>query len=154
MTDIISVLRKIVALEGKLAELYEWLGKVFADDRELGAFFFKLSLDEKQHRDLAAYQLKVAVKNRGMFGNVGVNVDHMENFIQRVDSFRSSAPKTPENAFKFVLQIENSLCEQYYATVMKESNEDVAALINTLSRECDNHYRECLEMAKKRASIG
>lgn len=156
MTDIISALKKIELMEGKLSELYAWFSKVFEDNREFASFFFKLSLDEKQHRDLVTFQLKLARNNRGLFGNTVVSVDHIESFIKKLDDFRTTNPDRPqaEAVFPFVLQIENSLCEQYYSSVMEQSNEDVAELVKTLSKECDNHYRECLEMAKKHKFVG
>ncbi len=148
MVDTMLVLMRIEELEGKVGELYEWLSELFKDEKEASSFFARLTSDEKQHKELAAYQIRVVRKNRSMFPEVDVDLKVIEDELSKVGKFRDSSP-TLESALRFALQIEKSLCEQYFKDVLKQSNKEVSALIDNLARACKDHYRDVLEMAGK-----
>ncbi len=148
MVDTMLVLMRIEELEGKVGDLYEWLSELFKEEKEVSSFFARLTSDEKQHKELAAYQIRVVRKNRSMFPEVDVDLKVIEDELSKVGKFRDSSP-TLESALRFALQIEKSLCEQYFKDVLKQSNKEVSALIDNLARACKDHYRDVLEMARK-----
>lgn len=148
MVDTLLVLMRIEELEGKVGELYKWLSELFKDEKEVSSFFSGMSSDEKQHRELAAYQIRVVRKNRSMFPDVDVDLKVIEDELSKVGKFRDSSP-TVESALRFALEIEKSICEQYYKDVLKQSNKEVATLIDNLAKACEDHYKDVLEIAKK-----
>ncbi len=148
MADVLSVLMRIEELEGKISELYEWLSKVFDNDKEIKSFFAKMTSDERQHKELAAYQIRVVRKNRSMFSDIDVDLSVIEGELNEVRRYRSGSP-TVESALRFALQIEKSLCEQYFKDVLKQSNKEISTLIDNLARACEDHYKNVLAIAKK-----
>jgi hypothetical protein len=80
MISVITMLSRMEALEDGLAELYEWLSKRFSDSAVSG-FFIRLSLDEKAHRDLVRYQVRMVRSDRKLFPDV-------EADLAAVDSVR------------------------------------------------------------------
>ncbi len=148
MADILLVLMRIEELEGRMSELYQWLSKVFDSDKEASSFFAKMSLDEKQHKELAGYQVRVVRKNRSMFADIDVDLSIIEGELSKVRQFRNDSP-TVDSAIRFALEIEKSLCEQYYKDALKQSNKEVSALIDNLAKACEDHYKDVVEIAKK-----
>jgi rubrerythrin len=148
MPDVMLVLMRIEELEGKISELYEWLSKLFNDKKEVSSFFARMSLDEKQHKDLAGYQIRVVRKNRSIFPDIEADLSVIEGQLSKIGQFRSGVP-TPESAIRFALEIEKHLCEQYYREVLKQSNKEISTLIDNLAKACEDHYKDCLEFAKK-----
>ncbi len=148
MADILLVLMRIEELEGKLSELYEWLSSVLDDNKEIGSFFAGMSLDEKQHKDLAGYQVRLVRKNRAMFSDIDVDLSVIEGELSKVRQFRMDSP-TVDSAVKFALEIEKSLCEQYYKDVLKQSNKEVSTLIDNLAKACEDHYKSVQKISKK-----
>lgn len=149
MTNAVSVLKKIEELEGSLAELYSWLSMLFSGNQEISSFFFNLSLEEKQHMDIAAYQVRVVRRNPLLFDKIEVDMKIIEDYLGKIERFRHGPAPTEEGALRLTMDLENSLCEKYYAIVMKQSNKELASVINSLASACKDHYNNCLEMAEK-----
>ena len=149
MTNVVSVLKKIEELEGSLAELYSWLSTLFSDNQVISSFFFNLSLEEKQHKDIAAYQVRVIRRNPLLFDKIEVNMNIIEDYLVKIKQVRHEPVPTKEEALKLTLDLENSLCEKYYALAMRQSNKEFASVINALASACKDHYSICLEIAEK-----
>ena len=149
MADVIAVLKKIETLEGRISELYKWLGSLFSGDQEISSFFNRLSAEEQQHRNIALYQLRVVRKSPLMFDQIEVAPSFIDEAMANLKHLRDNPTPTIKEALELSLELENCLCEEYYSSVMKQSNPEFAAVIDSLASACKDHHRGFLEMASK-----
>ncbi len=149
MTDILTVLDNTALLEENLAKFYEWLGEKFSHNKELRAFYHQMSFDELAHRDLVKYQIRVVRKEKDQFSDVDISLDYLKDISEKVMEHRKNDLPSVEDSLRQTVEIENSLAERYFETVIKQSNKGFAALIQNLGDSSKEHLERCLEMAKK-----
>lgn len=145
--DILSVLTKLAQLESEAAKLYEWFSSLFTDDEKAREFFKKLSQEEQAHYDLVKYQERVVRKAPKDFGPVDVNMAAIERTLTRIVEFRGTNPSL-KDAIRFSLDIETEIAEQYAATIMDQSNKDMAAMMKGLTAGIkEDHYKQLIAFA-------
>jgi hypothetical protein len=149
MVNIVMILSRMEQLEGGLAELYEWLSGQFPDSADVSGFFFRLSLDEKAHRDLVRYQLRMVRGDRKLFPDVEGDLSVLDTVAKRIKQFRDSASPTLQHSLRFAVEVESSIAEHYVSTILGRSNPAIAGLIENLCRASGGHLKECREMAGK-----
>ncbi len=151
MVNVITILSRIEELEGGLAEVYEWLSGQFHDSADVSGFFFRLSLDEKAHRDLVRYQVRMVRGDRKLFPDVEADLQAVDFVLHKVKQFRDSGSPTLQHSLRFAVDVESSVAEHYVSTALGRSNPAIAGLIENLSRASSGHLKECREMAEKHA---
>jgi rubrerythrin len=145
--DILSVLTKLAQLESEASKLYEGFSTLFTDDEKAREFFKKLSQDEQAHYDLVKYQERVVRKAPKDFGPVDVNMAAIERTLTRIVEFRGANPSL-KDAIRFSLDVETEIAEQYAATIMDQSNKDMAAMMNGLTAGIkEDHYKQLIAFA-------
>lgn len=147
--DIVFSLRQIKRLEGALNELYGLLGGQFFDNDEIRTFFLQLSLEEKEHFDLASYQLSVVQKNRHLFSDLDMDMDVFTDVLMKVIDFRRNSLPSIKEALQFTAEIENLIYKQYYLLIKRQPIKEFSALIKRLASDSSNHLQMCIKMAKK-----
>jgi rubrerythrin len=148
MTDVLVVLNKLGELENEVGKLYQWLSTVFADDEKAGAFFSKLSVDEKAHFDLVKYQERVVRKAPRDFAGVEVNLAALDKLVADITQFRKTSPSL-RDAIRFALDVETEVAESYATTIMDQSNKNFAELTKSLTANSkEDHYKQLLRFAQ------
>jgi hypothetical protein len=142
-------LKRIQELEGTLAECYEWLSKCFCEKEQVSAFFYRLSLDELGHRDLASYQARIVMMNPMLFPAVQVDLASLESVIATIKKFRRESLPSLEETLRVCHDIEAGLAEDYTTTVLGLTHPPMAKLIDSLSEGCKKHHSRIMEFAQQ-----
>ena len=140
---ILNVLDTMETFEGMMAETYEWLSEIFADDEDAAAFFTRMSRDEVGHRNLVRYEKKLVRENPTAFGEVTVKPEIIDEAIRKVELFRrSEPPPTLTQALTFSMMMENDVVERLHRDAILMTNPTLAGLINSLARADAAHEKE------------
>lgn len=149
MQDIITILSKTEKLEESLSELYRWLSNALSSNQEISDFFRLLSLDETSHRDIVRYQIRVVRKDKHLFPDISADVEYVEDALQKIREFRSNSFPSIESSLRFAVEMESSIAEKFFTSIMKQCNKEFAALVDNMSCACRGHLTKCIEMANK-----
>jgi len=139
--DIVKALTALKKLELKMQELYEFYNKTFSEDKEAAGFFFELSLEEKSHADLIAYQLRNIRQDRSKFNDVDFDIEPLKQFMGEVEAIISSEkPISLVDALKLSMDFECNALEYHCRTLIRKSNPELGELIDRLGSDDKLHY--------------
>ena len=147
---ITQAFRPMVELEKELAALYDSWADRFSSDREASALFAKLSRDERSHASLIEYQQRIFQKNPQFKTGVSIDVATIEAELAAVRALRAKPPASVAQAVTIAAGIETSTGDGHYRSALTEANEEVARLLNSLSREDGAHVAALREFAASR----
>ena len=143
--------RPMIALEKELAALYGAWAERFSSDKEASQLFAKLSREEAGHASLIEYQQRIHQKNRQFEKDVQIESAAIETTIGEIRSLRTGAPPSSvAQAVSLALGMETSAAETHFKNALRQANEEVARLLNTLGKEDGAHLAALKEFATKR----
>jgi len=152
--DLLKALKPIEEVEAELSLLYEWFSRQNHLDAEAGAFFARLSHDEKSHQQIVQYQRRIVARNTRIFEGVELDVDEITRTVQNVKSLMASPPPADLDAMiRITLEFENGTAEKYYRTAMTQANPEVGEFLQRLGLSSANHYKTVLEFAELRGIL-
>jgi len=146
--NIVSAIKEIQLYKKRTAELYTWLSGHFAEDENARSFFFRMTMREQSHLDLARYQIRTMRKSNIDFDDTEINVEFFKNRISMIEDFRSSLPTFREALF-FVSRLERGTPLCYCSLLMSKSNKQFAELLSNLSITCNMHCDDMREFIEK-----
>jgi rubrerythrin len=149
--DILKIFFRLEKFERLMRTLYEKHSKLFADDREASGLFYRLSLDEKSHEELVRYQNRLVKKSPEHFAEAEADMVAIEEAVSKVKTAlnRSTEPSL-EEAVMFAIDLEGSAIEGYHRSLMKQSNQEAARLVDSLGTETNDHLQTLLNFAVMR----
>lgn len=147
--DIFKVFDSIEKLELKISELYQYFHKLFTDEKEAGALFFRLSLDEQSHADLIKYQRRLARQNKNLSKDIEMDISRVDKLISGIDKIIGShKPLSLREAIKLSIEIENDTMEYHGRHALIKGHPEIAELLKNLSGEDQEHINLLRELAK------
>lgn len=151
---IYQVLSKLERVEGKMAELYEWLSEVFESDPEASGLFFRMSLQEKSHSRLLKYGKKLVHRSPDEFEDVDFDAETVDALLASVDEFRaqSTEPSLAQALF-FAMQVECHPAENSHRDVLSVSNPEISQVIRSLAIADAEHHDTLRAFAQQRQEV-
>jgi rubrerythrin len=146
--DFWTILKRIEELEDKLALCYEHLQKIFYYNPSVASFFFRMSTDEKSHRDIVRYQLRIFQRNKAAFSNIDLDMSKIDDVLAGINKIIIAEPSIKE-ALQFTVEIENSAAEFYFISAGAQSNPELSALLENFSAACKAHYADVLNFMEE-----
>lgn len=143
--------RPMIELEKELSALYASWADRFSSDKEASQLFAKMSREEAGHANLIEYQQRIHKKNRQFEKEVKIEPSAIETTIGEIRKLRTSAPPSSvAQAVSLALGMEASAAETHFKNALRQANEEVARLLNTLGKEDSAHLAALKEFATKR----
>lgn len=143
--------RPMIELEKELAALYGSWADRFSSDKEASQLFAKLSREESGHASLIEYQQRIHQKNRQFEKDVQIEPTALDAMIAELRALRTGPPpKSVSHAILIALGMETSAAETHFKNALRQANEEVARLLNSLSKEDGAHLATLKEFATKR----
>ncbi|MGK2859800.1 MAG: ferritin family protein [Thermoanaerobaculia bacterium] len=143
--------RPMIDLEKELSALYGSWADRFSSDTEASQLFARMSREESGHASLIEYQQRIHQKNRQFEKEVQIEPSAIEATIAEIRTLRTSAPPSSvAHAVTLALGMETSAAETHFKNALRQANEEVAKLLNTLGKEDGAHLAALKEFATKR----
>ncbi len=146
----IAMLRKAEALETQIGLLYEWLSTVLVESPDACAAFFRLSLEEKSHANIVAYQRRTLASDlrgadeSGLLDTLGTSIDSL---LQAITDFRASTPRpTVDEAVRMAIFLESSAIEKIHGGIIAAACPELASLGNQLGRYDRRHLQNLQDL--------
>lgn len=134
--DIFSVLNKIEKIEQKASELYHHYHTLFLNDEEASFFFYKMSVEEKGHRNLAQYVKRLARQNPKLFGDVDFSHTDLAKIENRLDSELNRKPNPSlMQAIDIAEELEITCAEAYLRNLPLKANPILTDLNTSLGEK-------------------
>jgi rubrerythrin len=149
--EIMKALHELKQFEIKAQELYGHYQGLFQEDKEAAGFFLAISDEEKSHADIIEFQIKLARKNKKLFGDVEFDIKPVSVLVDKMDSqIRSAQPVSLESAIQFSISLEMDSIEHFYRTLMAKSNPEVVEFICKLGADEKEHVDKLNSFAASR----
>lgn len=134
--DIFTALKKIEEIEQKASELYRHYHLIFKSDQEASFFFYKMSVEERGHRNLIQYVKMIAEQNPELFSTISFPetlfskiYTHFENEIRR------RPLPTLLQAINILEELEIDLGEAYLRNLPLKNNPILTDLYSALGEK-------------------
>ncbi len=148
--NVIGILRKLETFEEQLGRLYEWLSTVFEGNPDVSGAFFRLSLEERAHARLVAYQRRTITFDRhvvdggDLFGDVSREIDVALGVIS---DFRASCSNpTLEEAVALATTLETSAAEKIHRAAVTLVCSELGALVRQLGGDDRKHWQNLKDL--------
>ncbi|MFB3851176.1 MAG: hypothetical protein ACE14Q_04530 [Acidobacteriota bacterium] len=134
--DIVAALNKMECIEKLASDLYKHYHSIFLDDAEASYFFYKMSIEEKGHRNLIQYVKRLVRQNPKLFSNVDVDYEHFDKLEKRLNEEikRKPYPSLSE-AIGVTEEIEIVIGEAYIRNLPLAKNPILTDLYNSLGEK-------------------
>ena len=146
--DALKALELIEQVETSLGDMYGELRRLFADDKEMSGLFAQLEAEEANHANMATMQKRIVRAKPADFKDVDFNFSDLRSVLDHVAVVRT----IPRNRLAEILVqcylIESSMVEQYVVLALRESNAEMAQLIEMLSHGFRDHLTALAGQAK------
>ena len=150
--QILTVLSAVGRIENKVAEHYQWLSNVFADDPEASGFFFRMCMQEKSHANLVSFAKKLAHRSPTDFSEIEVDLGVVDDLLDDLRTFRANNPNPSlAQALAFSMKIEGHDAETIHRSLVIQSNPEIANIINNLAKADSEHFHMLENFAHQRA---
>jgi rubrerythrin len=151
---IYEVLSRLERIESKMADFYEWLSEVFADDSDASGLFFRMSLQEKSHASLLRYGKKLVHRSPNEFEDVDFDASPVDALLISVDRFReASSEPSLADALLFAMKVECHPAENSHRNVISVSNPEIGQVIESLAIADEEHHQTLKSFAQERADV-
>jgi rubrerythrin len=151
----LTVLEAMEKIEDALAQVYEWLARLYAGDEEAAGFFARLSQDEIGHRNLVRYERRLVESAPDEFGeSIDVPVEAFNETVRSVHDFCARRPTpTLTQALVFAMTVEASVAENLHRDAIITSSPDLQALIRSLGKADEAHRQELETFLNRRREL-
>ena len=158
--NIDGMLRKAEALETQLGLLYEWLSTVLVESPAACGAFFRLSMEERSHANLVAYQRRMLSRDllgagdQGLFDTLATRIDCLLHVIA---DFRAASPRpTVAEAVRMAISLETSAVETVHRDAVAVACPELASLVSQLGADDRRHLQNLhdLVVEQDRAAKG
>jgi rubrerythrin len=140
--------------ELKMAELYRVYSELYAMDAQAAALFYRMSLEEKNHVNVIAYQKRVVNQNPRLFGDVEMDVEEIQEEIARVEALAKVRVTPPvDEALRTALELENGAAERHFRLSAIQSNPEAAKHLMSLGTADKQHYEALKAFARGRGLL-
>ena len=147
--DLQSLLKPLEELEESLGGLYEWFGRLFAEDEEAASLFRRMARDERSHATLIRYERRLLRQNK-IEVPTPLERSQIGEALERIRAFSQEVPPTLDQAIRFALEIENHDAENHYRFTKGLLPPSLTQLLGRLGREDERHYKGLLAFAGRR----
>lgn len=148
----VSVLLDLLLdVEDKMDAFYTWCAHEYRTDHQAVGLFHRLSIEEKAHKNLIAYQQRMAKTSPNDYRDIHVNPSAIKNCARQIDFFQNKKGRTTlAEAIQFAIEIECSAAESHFPELITQSNPKLHNVMRGLKAGDDRHIGLLREFAAKR----
>ena len=148
-----SGLERLQSLETLLAETYDWLAGVFADDGEAAALFERMSREERSHAKLVGHEIRLLSSDEAARVVDIVDEELDELFGQLRDLREAEGTPRLDEAVATALLVESSAYERSGGEVVRSTRPAINELIRKLARANEEHEARLQAFAEDRGFL-
>ncbi|TAN42891.1 MAG: hypothetical protein EPN25_02120 [Nitrospirae bacterium] len=149
--QILKMLTQLEKLETNMAGLYEWFSHVFREDEAAAAFFYGVSVEEEVHANIVRYQRRLVSQNIKNFSEVDFDLTPIEKTLSDIAAIRKTEIlPSLEEALRYAIELEHSIAEEHYRTILKKANPEIEGLLKSLGAFDLRHLHSFQEFVEKR----
>lgn len=138
--DLLKALNHLSRVETAAADFYEFLSAHFESLPEVSGFYYRMAIQERNHRNLIGFCKKMVHQDPTAFNVVDFDVSLVEDFLEDVRRFKQENPRPSlSQALEFSISLENHGAEKIHKSLVGTSNPKISALITQLSEEDSRH---------------
>ena len=145
-----KALRLLARLERTIGELYAHFAKAFESDKEAFELFSQLSLDEKSHESVCAYQLRLVKNEKGGFADVEMDEAEPLKMIAFAEKLMKQPAPGLKQAVDLAIKIEGAASEMHYRTALAQSRPDLTEFIHSLGVSDEAYNRRLVDFVVSR----
>lgn len=150
----LAFLELLERLEQAMHDLYVHCQDCFAHDKKAAAVFYRLALDEENHRNLVGFQKRLVQAEPQSFRCVDVDPKQINDDVMAAHDFFQSTPgrgivarffkrttssRTLRDATLFALELESRAAERHLLGVELEADESLGRLMGNLRAGDEKH---------------
>lgn len=123
-------------IENLASKLYKLFHTIFIYDSEASYFFYKMSIEEKGHRNLVQYVKRLVRQNHKLFSNISTNLEHLEIIEKKLEEeIKKSSHYDLLQAIDIIEEIEISSGEGYLRNLPLSNNSILTDLYGSLGEQ-------------------
>jgi rubrerythrin len=134
--DFITALSKMEKIEYLASQLYKHYHTLFLNDEEASYFFYKMSIEEKGHRNLVQYVKRLVRQNSKLFTDIDIDCSLFEKLEKKLEEEINRRPHpTLLQAIDATEEIEITIGEGYIRNLPLARNSILTDLYNSLGEK-------------------
>lgn len=138
--ELVTLLRPLEELEAAMADLYDHLSSIFADDAQASGAFFRLAMEEKRHLGMVRHVRRLARTDPAAFGEVDANPDEVTRALEATARLRTLNGDADLTAvLRGAMDIEVGAAEGHYRLLVTHANPQIASLLEALVGDDRRH---------------
>lgn len=151
--EILKALDHLGDVETAAADFYDFLAKQFAHHREASGLFYRMSIQERNHRNLIRFCKRMVSRDSASYHKVDFDVELVSAFLKEVRNFKKLHPSPDlKQAIEFALSLESHAVEGLHSSLMADSNPRMRSLMEQLAEEDSRHVQQLESFARKHMS--
>jgi rubrerythrin len=141
--DVLRILEICRDIELYAAELYQYYGEIFSDNREIAKLWQKTALEEENHA--SQFILAISLRKQGIVQAVSLDLGTAEAILHELKALYGAVRKTRPTiteALRTAIKLEQNLAEYHLSTLALFQEESHKKLFEAMMKNDHGHVVE------------